>query len=87
MAHDARCVVRKKSTWWSLLKALIILAAISYAAYKIYLKFFQKKKNDLLDGVPEADELPASSEAIADPEVVFEASAADVIADSVEQED
>ena len=88
MANGNNYVVKKKSTWWSLIKAVIVLAAFTYAAYKIYTKFFKKKKkNDLLDGVPEADELPASSEAIADPEVVFEASAEDVLADSAEQED
>ena len=41
-------VVKKRNPWWSLLKAVIIIAAIAFVAYKIYDKFFKKKVQSFL---------------------------------------
>ena len=49
MANGNNYVVKKKSTWWSLIKAVLIIAAIVFVAYKIYDKYFRKKvKQDVL---------------------------------------
>ena len=41
MAND--CTGKKRSGWWSLIKAVLIIAAIAFVAYKIYDKYFRKK--------------------------------------------
>ena len=47
MAND--CTGKKRSGWWSLIKAVLIIAAIVFVAYKIYDKYFRKKvKQDVL---------------------------------------
>ena len=47
MAND--CTGKKRSGWWSLIKAVLIIAAIVFIAYKIYDKYFRKKvKQDVL---------------------------------------
>ena len=65
-------VVKKRNAWWSLLKAIIIIAAIAFVAYKIYDKFFKKKvQQSVLNGVEngEAELSEASAQdAIADAE-------------------
>ncbi len=77
MTNDNSYVVKKRCTWWGVLKALIIIAAVTYAAYKIYTKFFVKKTVEVL---PEAeDELLAEGEG-----ETFEFDAEDVIVASEE---
>ena len=40
---------RKYSNWWNLIKAILIIAAIVFVAYKVYDKYFRKKvKQDVL---------------------------------------
>ena len=47
MAND--CTGKKRSGWWSFIKAVLIIAAIVFIAYKIYDKYFRKKvKQDVL---------------------------------------
>ena len=64
-------VVKKRNPWWSLLKAVIIIAAIAFVAYKIYDKFFKKKVQQSVLSDIEADNANLS-----------EASARDVLADA-----
>ena len=76
MGND-QFVVKKRSTWLSVIKAILIIAAIAFVAYKIYDKFFKKKvqqdvlsdTDDVLADLPEADD-------------GIEASVQDVIADA-----
>ena len=76
MGND-QFVVKKRSTWLSVIKAILIIAAIAFVAYKIYDKFFKKKvqqdvlsdTDDVLADLPEADN-------------GIEASVQDVIADA-----
>ena len=47
MVND--CTEKKRSGWWSLIKTVLIIAAIVFVAYKIYDKYFRKKvKQDVL---------------------------------------
>ena len=47
MAND--CTGKKRGGLWSLIKAVLIIAAIVFVAYKIYDKYFRKKvKQDVL---------------------------------------
>ena len=40
---------RRYSNWWNLIKAILIIAAIVFVAYKVYDKYFRKKvKQDIL---------------------------------------
>ena len=44
-------VAKKRSTWVSVIKAVLIIAAIAFVAYKIYDKFFRKKvQQEALEG-------------------------------------
>ena len=36
-------VAKKRNTWLSVLKAILVIAVIAFVAYKIYDKFFKKK--------------------------------------------
>lgn len=79
--NETNYVLKKKCTWWSLIKALIIIAAVAYAGYKIYTKFFKKKKAEVL---PETDSDELLSDATVEdlseePVAVLEASAEDVL--------
>ena len=42
MGND-KFVVKKRSTWVSVLKAILIIAVVVFVEYKIYDKFFRKK--------------------------------------------
>ncbi len=47
MGND--CTGKKRSGLWGLIKAILIIAAIVFVAYKIYDKYFRKKvKQDVL---------------------------------------
>ncbi|MBE6633468.1 MAG: hypothetical protein E7620_03880 [Ruminococcaceae bacterium] len=83
MTNETNYVVKKKSTWWSIIKALIVIAVVTYAAYKIYAKFFKKKKAPL--DIPMADELPTEALAEEASDSAFEASAEEVIEVSEEE--
>ena len=50
MRSETNFVVKKRSTWVSVIKAILIIAVIAFVAYKIYDKFFRKKvQKDVLD--------------------------------------
>ena len=40
MGFETNYVVKKRSTWVSVIKAILIIAALAFVAYKIYDKFF-----------------------------------------------
>lgn len=43
-------VAKKRSSWGSVIKAILIIAALAFVAYKIYNKFFkQKLQQEVLD--------------------------------------
>ena len=70
---------KKVRVWWTVLKIALVVAAVAFAAYKIYTKFFKKNKIDELD----AETPDALNEADADApakEAAFEVSAQDAIA-------
>ena len=72
-------VVKKRSTWVSVIKAILIIAVIAFVAYKIYDKFFRKKVQQDVLGNIDADQ------ALADLPVndaVAEADAQDVITEA-----
>ncbi len=66
-------VVKKRSSWGSVIKAIVIIAVIAFVAYKIYDKFFRKKVQQDVLGCDGDEQLDKS---------VAEASASDVIADA-----
>ncbi len=86
MGNETDFVVKKRCTWLTVLKVVLVLAAVAFAAYKIYEKF-HKKKAAVLDAqepdsidqgmnaccAEEADSAPAADE------TAFEVSAQDVI--------
>lgn len=76
MGND-QFVVKKRSTWLNVIKAILIIAAIAFVAYKIYDKFFRKKvKQDVLSDTDDVlADLPEADDGI-------EASVQDVIADA-----
>ncbi len=59
---------KKRSGWWGFIKAILILAAIAFVAYKVYDKFFRKKiKQEVLtDDAAVADLPTAEAEAEAE---------------------
>ena len=48
-------VAKKRNTWLSVLKAVLIIAVIAFVAYKIYDKFFKKKVQQEVLGACEND--------------------------------
>ncbi len=66
-------VVKKRSTWGSVIKAIVIIAVIAFVAYKVYDKFFRKKVQQEVLGRNADEQLDGA---------VAEASASDVIADA-----
>lgn len=74
-------VVRKNSCgWWSVIKALLILAGLVYVTVKLYDKFVAKKSaKPVLDAEDDAGEA-AVAEPTEDTDEGLCASAADVIA-------
>jgi len=59
MAHGY--TVKKRSGWWSFIKAILIIAAITFVAYKIYDKFLRKKvKQDVLTDDAATPDLPVA---------------------------
>ena len=82
MGNETDLVVKKRCTWATVLKILLIVAAVAFVAYKIYDKFFKKKKAAELEAdVPdelEANDCGAEACGAAD-QASFEVSAQDVI--------
>ncbi len=66
-------VVKKRSSWGTVIKAIVIIAVIAFVAYKIYDKFFRKKVQQ--------EVLGENADGAADA-VSVEASASDVIAEA-----
>lgn len=66
-------VVKKRSTWGSVIKAILIIAVIAFVAYKIYDKFFRKKVQQEVLGCDGDEPLDGA---------VAEVSASDVISDA-----
>jgi len=84
VGNDTDFVVKKRCGWLSVLKTLLILAAVAFAAYKIYEKFFKKKNDAELDAeTPDALAENADCTEEAD-NAAFEASAEDVISNAEE---
>ena len=83
MENETDLVVKKRCTWVTVLKVLLIVAAVAFVAYKIYDKFFKKKKAAELESETpdelEATDCGAEACGAADP-ASFEVSAQDVIA-------
>lgn len=83
MGNETDVVVKKRCTWVTVLKILLVVAAVAFVAYKIYDKLSKKKKAAELDAdVPdelEANACGADACESAD-EASFEVSAQDVIA-------
>ena len=78
---------KKHSTLFTVLKVILVVAAVSFAAYKIYQKFFRKKQVELPedeepDAIDACEETSASAE-----EAAFEVSAQDVIANPESMEE
>ena len=82
MMGNDNFVVRKRSTWLSVLKAVLIIAAIAFVAYKIYDKFFRKKvQQEVLGDTKQDDLLDETSGELSEGEML-EVDAADVIVDA-----
>ena len=90
MENQNIVVVKKKSTFWTVVKILLVVGAVCLVAAKIYQKFFKKKNVEVLDEADEA-EVPEIAEinAVADTaeEESFEVSAESVIANAEDMED
>ncbi len=88
MGNQADLIVRKRNSWVTAIKVILVLAAIAFVAYKIYDKF--AKKNRVLPAVDgDADALCAGADAdedvsIAAEETAYEVAAEDVIINSEE---
>ncbi len=85
MENENIVVVKKKSTFWTVVKVLLVVAAVSFVAYKIYQKFFKNKKAEALADTEEPAQLDAACEAcedVAEEEVAFEVPAESVIANA-----
>ena len=52
-------VVKKKSTFWKVVKIALLVAGVCFVAARIYRKYFQKKE----EALEEAEELAALEEA------------------------
>ena len=85
MGSETNFVVKKRSTWLSVLKAVLIIAAIAFVAYKVYDRFFRKKvQQTVLDGeTPDAlADLDEDMMVETENGELMEASAADVLVDA-----
>lgn len=69
--YNSDYVVKKRCSWLTILKVVLVLAALAFVAYKIYNKFFKKIKP--------ADATEDATATMNEAEDTFEASAADVL--------
>lgn len=79
MGYETDYVVKKRNGWVSAIKVILILAAVAFAAYTIYRKFFAKKAAVELEA---EDDLDGLEESVTEGEEIaaLEADAEDVIA-------
>ncbi|MBQ7347354.1 MAG: hypothetical protein IJW55_05295 [Clostridia bacterium] len=82
MENQNIVVVKKKSTFWTVVKVLLVVGAVCLIAAKIYQKFFKKKETEALE---EADDLSALdiAENCCDEEAAVEETAFEVPAEAV----
>ncbi|MBO5295675.1 MAG: hypothetical protein J6B71_10595 [Clostridia bacterium] len=91
MENQNIVVVKKKSTFWTVVKILLIVGAVCLVAAKIYQKFFKKKTVEVLEDADDlaaldaADEVP--TENVVEAEETFEVPAEAVIANAEDMED
>ncbi len=79
--NETDFVVKKRCTWLTVLKVILVLAAVAFVAYKIYEKFFAKKKavDAIEDDGTELPQIEPIEEEIDEEPASFEVSAEDVI--------
>ncbi len=79
--HETDLIVKKRCTWLTVLKVVLVLAAVAFVAYKVYEKFFAKKNDALALEADEAelDELAPTEEPSEEP-ASLEVAAEEVIA-------
>lgn len=90
MENENIVIVKKKSTFWTVIKILLVVGAICFAAFKIYQKFFKKKDVAAVADAEDAAELDCatdSCEALPSEEIPFEVSANAVIANAEDMAD
>ena len=91
MENQNIVVVKKKSTFWTVVKILLIVGAVCLVAAKIYQKFFKKKTVEVLEDADDlaaldaVDEVP--TENVVEAEETFEVPAEAVIANAEDMED
>lgn len=91
MENQNIVVVKKKSTFWTVVKILLVVGAVCLVAAKIYQKFFKKKTVEVLEDADDlaaldaADEVP--TENVVEAEETFEVPAEAVIANAEDMED
>ena len=91
MENQNIVVVKKKNTFWTVVKILLIVGAVCLVAAKIYQKFFKKKTVEVLEDADDlaaldaADEVP--TENVVEAEETFEVPAEAVIANAEDMED
>lgn len=89
MENENIVIVKKKSTFWTVVKILLVVGAICFAAFKIYQKFFKKKAAAVADA-EDAAELDSATDACEEnpaEEIPFEVSADAVIANTEDMAD
>lgn len=89
MENENIVIVKKKSTFWTVVKILLVVGAICFAAFKIYQKFFKKKDAAVADA-KDAAELDSATDACEEnpaEEIPFEVSADAVIANTEDMAD
>ena len=91
MENQNIVVVKKKSTFWTVVKILLIVGAVCLVAAKIYQKFFKKKTVEVLEDADDlaaldaADEVP--TENVVEAEETFEVPAEAVIANAEDMDE
>lgn len=90
MENENIVIVKKKSTFWTVVKILLVVGAICFAAFKIYQKFFKKKDAAAVADAEDAAELDSATDACEEnpaEEIPFEVSADAVIANTEDMAD
>ena len=91
MENQNIVVVKKKSTFWTVVKILLVVGAVCLVAAKLYQKFFKKKTVEVLEDADDlaaldaADEVP--TENVVEAEETFEVPADAVIANVEDMEE
>ena len=90
MEKENIVIVKKRSTFWSVVKFLLVVGAICFVAVKIYQKHFQKKEADAVNAAEEPTKLDCSDALEETPsleEPAFEVSAEAVITNTEDMAD